>query len=272
MVNRSFRLYMELRGWKETDLYEESLSLFISMLFLSGLMGIAPLFRANMRLAEELRRAQGELERRGARRTGPRLAAANEDLQTRALSCSIRSWIISRTISTSRTPKDALSASTRRGPTRQFERSVRGGRQVGFQFLHRRARLQARTTGGKACAPGRDGQQGGKETWPDGRTTWASATKVPLLDHAGQIVGSLGISQDIAAQKLEAEASAGRQRNGRSRQPRQERFPGQHEPRNPHADEWRHRHDRTGARHASSSPSSANISTRSASRASPCCR
>ena len=32
-------------------------------------------------------------------------------------------------------------------------------------------------------------------------------------------------------------------------QPRQERVPGQHEPRDPHADERHHRHDRAGARH-----------------------
>ena len=34
-------------------------------------------------------------------------------------------------------------------------------------------------------------------------------------------------------------------------QPRQERVPRQHEPRDPHADERHHRHDRAGARHAS---------------------
>ena len=36
---------------------------------------------------------------------------------------------------------------------------------------------------------------------------------------------------------------------GRSRQPREERVPGQHEPRDSHADERRHRHDRARARH-----------------------
>ncbi len=38
---------------------------------------------------------------------------------------------------------------------------------------------------------------------------------------------------------------------GRGRQPRQERVPGQHEPRNPHADERHHRHDGADARHRS---------------------
>ncbi len=45
-----------------------------------------------------------------------------------------------------------------------------------------------------------------KETWPDGRTTWASSTKLPLLDDQGHIVGTFGISQDITVQMLDAEA------------------------------------------------------------------
>ena len=48
------------------------------------------------------------------------------------------------------------------------------------------------------------------------------------------------------AEELEARAS------GRGGEPGQERVPGQHEPRDPHADERRHRHDRAAARHASS--------------------
>ena len=45
-----------------------------------------------------------------------------------------------------------------------------------------------------------------KETWPDGRTTWASSTKLPLFDEQGRIAGTFGISQDITAQKRVAEA------------------------------------------------------------------
>ena len=45
-----------------------------------------------------------------------------------------------------------------------------------------------------------------KETWPDGRATWCSSTKLPLLDDAGEIVGTFGISQDITVQMQAAEA------------------------------------------------------------------
>ena len=40
-----------------------------------------------------------------------------------------------------------------------------------------------------------------KETWPDGRTTWVSTSKLPLRDRDHRIVGTFGVSRDITAQQ-----------------------------------------------------------------------
>ncbi len=45
-----------------------------------------------------------------------------------------------------------------------------------------------------------------RETWPDGRVTWASTTKMPLRDKDGRVVGTFGVARDITKLKLAEEA------------------------------------------------------------------
>ena len=39
-----------------------------------------------------------------------------------------------------------------------------------------------------------------KETWSDGRITWATSTKIPLYLESGNVVGIMGITRDITDQ------------------------------------------------------------------------
>jgi two-component system sensor histidine kinase/response regulator len=206
LVLRSFRLYMELLGQKPPDPYEESLSLFISVLFLSGLLGIGPLFRANARLAEELRTAHSELEQRVRDRTAE-LAAANEGLQQeRYLLDTLMDYLPHNIYF-----KDADSRFIRVNKAMARYVGVSDPHEAigksDLDFFTDEHALQALHDEREIVRTG-EGivTKVEKETWPDGRTTWASSTKLPLLDDAGHIVGTFGISQDITAQMLDAEA------------------------------------------------------------------
>jgi PAS domain S-box-containing protein len=45
-----------------------------------------------------------------------------------------------------------------------------------------------------------------KETWPDGRETWVSTIKIPLIEPDGKLIGTFGLSRDITKRKREEEA------------------------------------------------------------------
>jgi sigma-B regulation protein RsbU (phosphoserine phosphatase) len=47
-----------------------------------------------------------------------------------------------------------------------------------------------------------------RETWADGRETWVSTTKMPLVDATGNIIGTFGLSRDITEHKRAEEQLA----------------------------------------------------------------
>ena len=109
-----------------------------------------------------------------------------------------------------------------------------------------------------------------RETWPDGRETWASTTKLPRVDSQGNVVGTFGISRDITERRrvdeelretnrrLEASMALSAEMTLRAEQANiaKSEFLANmsHEIRTPH--ERRDRHDRAAAGHRRSTRTS----------------
>jgi PAS domain S-box-containing protein len=206
-ARRCFLLYRLLLVDPNTILDPvEYLGMLISVCLVAGLAGIGPLFRAFAHSQEDLRKAQADLEQRVHDRTAE-LAAANEGLQQeRHLLHTLMDYLPHNIYF-----KDAgsrfihVNKSMARYFGLQDPREAIGKTDVDF-FSDEHA-LQALADEQEIVRSGQgilDKEE--KETWPDGRASWASTTKLPLFDDAGQIVGTFGISQDITAQKRSAEA------------------------------------------------------------------
>ncbi len=155
---------------------------------------------------EELRKARDELEIRVRQRTAE-LAAANDGLkQERSLLHALMDYLPHNIYF-----KDAESRFIRinKAHARFFglEDPLQAVGKCDLDFFAAQHAAQARADEEEIVRTGRpvlDKEE--METWPDGRVTWVSTTKMPLYDDAGQIVGTFGISRDITAQKKAEEA------------------------------------------------------------------
>ena len=184
----------------------EILGLAISVFLFVGLVGIVPVFRAYSRSEEELRKAREDLERRVRDRTAE-LAAANAGLrQERNLLNALMDYLPHNIYF-----KDLQSRFLRVNQAMARYFGLQDPRQAigktDHDFFTDEHAMQALADEQEIVRSGHgviDKEE--KETWPDGRSTWAASTKLPLYDDQGQILGSFGISQDITAQKRAAEA------------------------------------------------------------------
>jgi PAS domain S-box-containing protein len=75
-----------------------------------------------------------------------------------------------------------------------------------FDFFGEEHARQAYEDEQEMIRTGRGFSKEEKETWPDGRVTWALSTKMPLRNPRGEIVGTFGISRDITDLKRGEEA------------------------------------------------------------------
>ena len=168
------------------DFHFETFALVISILFLAGLAGIAPLFRAFSHSEEELQAAHRELERRVKERTA-QLAMTNEELeQERYLLHTLMDYLPPNIYF-----KDQESRFIRinKAMARFFglhDPSEAIGK-TDLDFFTDEHAVQALADEREILRTGRPIlDQEEKETWPDGHTTWASTTKMPLFDEDGK--------------------------------------------------------------------------------------
>jgi len=155
---------------------------------------------------DQLRRAHDELEIRVVERTAE-LAGANEDLRReRALLHALMD-----NLPHSIYFKDAASRFLRINKALAgyfgLQDAGEAAGKTDFDFFTDEHALQAMADEQEIIRTGRpmlDKEE--KETWPDGHATWASTTKMPLVDAAGQIVGTFGISRDVTEKKQAGEA------------------------------------------------------------------
>ena len=84
---------------------------------------------------------------------------------------------------------------------------------------------------------------------PDGSIAWVNERASVARNSAGKPIRIDAITTDVTELHQREKRAALREGRRRSRDSRQERVSGEHEPRNPHADEWHYRHDRPRANH-----------------------
>jgi PAS domain S-box-containing protein len=77
-----------------------------------------------------------------------------------------------------------------------------------FDFFSTEHAEEAREDERRVIRTGKPVSKEEKETWPDGRITWAFTVKVPLIDKQGRIAGTFGISHDITEHKESEHAIA----------------------------------------------------------------
>jgi PAS domain S-box-containing protein len=162
------------------------------LIFLQDLADRAALAIANARLYMAMQQLNNELEQRVTQRTAA-LSQANALLQTMLEHMPDHIYFKdfqSRFIRNSRSQAMALGLSD---PAEAIGKSD-------FDFFpHAQLSFEKEQEIMQSGKPLVDEEE--LVVWPNGRETWVSTTKMPLLDQEGQIIGTFGISRDITERK-----------------------------------------------------------------------